>query len=151
MLHTVARVLAGGAAVVRSRFAAPWSLKIRAWIDNIRIGGARHDMQKRSRVATQNVGQFGATLGESSFLSKKCGFIGIPFNRETGTVCLSHKTIRKPRVSPPLERLAVAELERLTPRMVRALVSAAAPCLRMFLSECGAAEALKSQRDTLAA
>ncbi|KAG8346384.1 hypothetical protein TRVL_02787 [Trypanosoma vivax] len=108
MLHTVARVLAGDPAVVRSRFAAPWSLKIRVRTGNIRIGGPRHDMQKRSRVATQNVGQFGATLGESSFLSKKCGFIGIPFNRETGTVCLSHKTIRKPRVSPPLERLAVA-------------------------------------------
>ncbi|KAH8607116.1 hypothetical protein ERJ75_001445800 [Trypanosoma vivax] len=122
MLHTVARVLAGDPAVVRSRFAAPWSLKIRVRTGNIRIGGPRHDMQKRSRVATQNVGQFGATLGESSFLSKKCGFIGIPFNRETGTVCLSHKQYESPGFRHRWKDSRWRELERLTPRMVRALV-----------------------------
>ncbi|CCD21720.1 hypothetical protein ERJ75_000405400 [Trypanosoma vivax] len=39
VLHTVARVLAGDAAVVGSRYAAPKSLTIHVWVDNIRISG----------------------------------------------------------------------------------------------------------------
>ncbi|KAG8345047.1 hypothetical protein TRVL_04136 [Trypanosoma vivax] len=42
------------------------------------------------------------------------------FNHETEAVCLSQKTVRKPRDAPPLERLTAAELECLTPRMVYA-------------------------------
>ncbi|KAG8339130.1 hypothetical protein TRVL_10043 [Trypanosoma vivax] len=122
MLHTVARVLAGDPAVVSLRYAAPKSLKIHAWIGNVRISGPRQKMGKQGRVVTQNVRQCGAALGEDNCLAKNYGLIGAPFNRETATVRLSQKAIRKFRDAPPLERLAVVELQCLTPRMVRALV-----------------------------
>ncbi|KAH8615422.1 hypothetical protein ERJ75_000587000 [Trypanosoma vivax] len=118
MLHTATRALAGGHAIVSSRCAAQKSLKIHVWIDNIQIGGPRRNVEKRSRVATQNVRQCGTALGESNYLSKKHEFIGVHFGRETGTVCQSQKTIRKLREAPPLEGLTAAELERLTSRMV---------------------------------
>ncbi|KAH8608460.1 hypothetical protein ERJ75_001306700 [Trypanosoma vivax] len=118
MLHTATRALAGDHAIVSSRCAAPQSLKIHVWIDNIQICGPRRNVEKRSRVATRNARQCAATLGESNYLSKKHEFIGVHFGRETGTVCQSQKTIRKLREAPPLEGLTAAELERLTSRMV---------------------------------
>ncbi|KAH8615221.1 hypothetical protein ERJ75_000593200 [Trypanosoma vivax] len=118
MLHTATRALAGDHAIVSSRCAAPQSLKIHVWIDNIQIGGPRRNVEKRGRVATQNARQCAATLGESNCLAKKHEFIGVHFGCETGTVCQSQKTIRKLRQAPPLEGLTAAELERLTSRMV---------------------------------
>ncbi|KAH8604533.1 hypothetical protein ERJ75_001706500 [Trypanosoma vivax] len=117
-LHTTTRALAGDHAIVSSRCAAPQSLKIHVWIDNIRISGPWRGVEKRSRVATQNVRQCGTALGESNYLAKKHEFIGVPFGRETGTVCQSQKTIRKLREAPPLEGLTAAGLERLTSHMV---------------------------------
>ncbi|KAH8608301.1 hypothetical protein ERJ75_001343900 [Trypanosoma vivax] len=56
-------------------------------------------------------------LGERICLTKKHEFIGAPFGHETGTVCLSRKTIRKMREASPLEGLTVAELESLASRV----------------------------------
>ncbi|CCD19218.1 hypothetical protein, conserved [Trypanosoma vivax Y486] len=118
MLHTATRVLVRDHAIVSSRCAAPQSLKIHVCIDSIRICGPWRGVEKRSRIASRNARQCGTALGESNYLSKKHEFIGVHFGRETGTVCQSQKTIRKLREVPPLEGLAVAELERLTSRMV---------------------------------
>nr|CCC53585.1 hypothetical protein TVY486_1110690 [Trypanosoma vivax Y486] len=120
MLHTVARVLAGDAAAVASRCAAPCSIQIRVWIGNIRISGPRQGVEEWCRVATRNARQCGAAPGESNWLSKKCGFIGAPFDHETGTAFLSQKTIIKLREAPPLEGLTVAEMKCLASRIMRA-------------------------------
>ncbi|KAH8619487.1 hypothetical protein ERJ75_000162700 [Trypanosoma vivax] len=117
MLHTVARVLVGDPAVVSSKYAPPRSLKIRVRIDNIRVSVWQQDVEKWGRVATQNARQCGAALGESNCLAEKCEFIGASFSHETGTVRLSQKPIGKLRETS-LERLAVADSERLTSRMV---------------------------------
>ncbi|KAH8620462.1 hypothetical protein ERJ75_000047300 [Trypanosoma vivax] len=68
--------------------------------------GPRHEVEERCRVATQNARQCGAALGESSWLAKKCGFICVPFNRDTGAVCASRKTIRKHRETPRMVYVA---------------------------------------------
>ncbi|KAH8614688.1 hypothetical protein ERJ75_000666200 [Trypanosoma vivax] len=120
MLHVVMRALAHDTAVVSLRNAATRSLKIRAWIDNIRISGPRRGVEKRGRAATQSLRQCGAMLGEGNCLAKKRVFIAASFDHETGTMCLSKKAIRKLRETPPLGRRTGAELERLTPRMVYA-------------------------------
>ncbi|KAH8618754.1 hypothetical protein ERJ75_000253100 [Trypanosoma vivax] len=120
MLHTVARALAGGPVVVKSSCAAPQSQRICVWIGDVRIGGLRWGVEKRSRVATQNARRCGAALGESNCLTKKCEFTGAPLNHETCTVRLSRKTIRKLREAPSRERHAAAELERLMPQSMRA-------------------------------
>ncbi|KAG8339368.1 hypothetical protein ERJ75_000024500 [Trypanosoma vivax] len=93
---------------------------MRVWIFNIRISGPRRGVEKRCRVATRNLRQCGAALDGNNCLAEKCGLIGAPFNRETGAVCLRQKAIRKLREAPPLERLAVAEFESFTSRMMRA-------------------------------
>ncbi|KAH8618594.1 hypothetical protein ERJ75_000237000 [Trypanosoma vivax] len=120
MLRAVARALAQDTAVVSLRCAAPWLIKIRAWIGNVRTSGPRRGVEKWSPVATQGVRQCGAALGESNCLSKKYGFIGAPFDRDSSAVFLGRKTIRKLKETPPLERLAVVELEWLTSPMVYA-------------------------------
>ncbi|KAH8617821.1 hypothetical protein ERJ75_000340500 [Trypanosoma vivax] len=119
-------------------------MKVHAWTDSVRISRGRKEVEKRGRVETQNVRQCGATLGESNCLIKKREFIGAPSNRETGAVFLSQEAIGKLRAPTPLERLTVAELERLTPRVVYAEAPLRCPARVLFLSESSVPGALKA-------
>ncbi|KAH8607439.1 hypothetical protein ERJ75_001410100 [Trypanosoma vivax] len=144
-LRTVARALAGGPVVVKSRCAAPQSLKICVWIGNIRIGGLRWGVEKRSRVATLNARRCGALLGERNCVTKKREFIGAPFGREAGAVCLKPKNGKEDQGGAAAGKTRGGGVG-----MPYAAHGARRSVRAQFLSQSSVSKSLKAQRGTFA-
>ncbi|CCD19345.1 hypothetical protein ERJ75_000509100 [Trypanosoma vivax] len=102
--------LVDGTGALRSSCAASLA-KARVCFDNIRINGPRHDVEKRGRIVTQNVRQYGTTLAENGCLAKRNGFIGVVFQPRNCHVFLTRRRIGKLREASSLEKLAAAGME----------------------------------------
>ncbi|KEG09059.1 putative target of rapamycin (TOR) kinase 1, partial [Trypanosoma grayi] len=63
IVHTIARVLAGGPEVLKPRFAAPPGLTLHVWIGNIRIAGPRKSVEGRGGTIMTNMRECCATVG----------------------------------------------------------------------------------------
>ncbi|KAH8617906.1 hypothetical protein ERJ75_000334300 [Trypanosoma vivax] len=109
-------------------------------------------MEKRGRVATRNVRQCGATLGEKNCLTKKHEFIGEPFGHETGTVYLSQQNDKEAQGDIAIGKTHGGGIGM--PDFTHCACWWCArrrPARALFFSEASAPEALKTQQGTLAA
>ncbi|KAF8286795.1 hypothetical protein TcBrA4_0023750 [Trypanosoma cruzi] len=98
--------------VVHRLWAAPPSVRIDVWIDNIRIAGSKSDVTLWEAQVLCNADSCHASMGEDRESgATQCTFLWVQFDHTHRAVCLSDEFVRSVRAMPALNSLKIAEME----------------------------------------
>lgn len=111
IMQLLVSTLAGQSSVVQPSFAAPNSLTIDVWIDNIRISGEESTVRQWTSVVEKRALQAGVTFGEVQSFTKEYTFIGVHFNHKEGTISVGAKAHRSTLNTPTWKDMRVKDLE----------------------------------------
>ncbi|PWV21736.1 putative target of rapamycin (TOR) kinase 1 [Trypanosoma cruzi] len=107
--------------VVRPLWAAPPSVRVDVWIDNIRIAGSKSDVTLREAQVLRNADSCRASLGEDRESgATQCTFLGVQFDRTHRAVSLSERFVRFVCAIPALNSSTIAGMEVVASRFLYA-------------------------------
>ncbi|PWV07314.1 putative target of rapamycin (TOR) kinase 1 [Trypanosoma cruzi] len=93
-----------------SLWAAPPSVRVDVWIDDIRIAGSKSDVTLWEAQVLRNADSCHATIGEDRESgATQYTFLGVQFDHTHRAVSLSDKFVRSVRAMPALNSLTIAE------------------------------------------
>ncbi|RNC59246.1 rab1 small GTP-binding protein [Trypanosoma cruzi] len=117
----IASAIAGVTTVVHSLWAAPPSVRVDVWIDDIRIAGSKSDVTLWEAQVLRNADSCHATIGEDRESgATQYTFLGVQFDHTHRAVSLSDKFVRSVRAMPALNSLTIAEMEVVASRFLYA-------------------------------
>ncbi|ESS60422.1 hypothetical protein TCDM_12053 [Trypanosoma cruzi Dm28c] len=129
ILQIITSAIAGVTTVVHRLWAAPPSVRIDVWIDNIRIAGSKSDVTLWEAQVLRNADGRHATIGEE----RESGathytFLWVKFDHTYQAVSLSEKFVLSVCAMPALNSSTIAEMEVMASRF---LYAAAILCTRL--------------------
>ncbi|PWV21219.1 putative target of rapamycin (TOR) kinase 1 [Trypanosoma cruzi] len=121
ILRIITSAIAAVTTVVHPLWAAPPSVRIDVWIDNIRIAGLKSDVTLWEAQVLRNADSCHASLGdERESGATHYNFLGVQFDHTHRAVFLSEKFVRSVRAMPSLNSLTIAEMEVMASRFLYA-------------------------------
>ncbi|PWU88573.1 putative target of rapamycin (TOR) kinase 1 [Trypanosoma cruzi] len=121
ILQIITSAIAGMTTVVHPLWAAPPSVRVDVWIDNIRIAGSKSDVTLWEAQVLRNADSCHASLGEERESgATQYTFLGVQFDHTHRAVSLSDKFVRSVRAMPALNSLTIAEMEVMASRFLYA-------------------------------
>ncbi|RNC41768.1 putative target of rapamycin (TOR) kinase 1, partial [Trypanosoma cruzi] len=129
ILRIIISAIAGVTAVVHFLWAAPPSVRVGVWIDDIRIAGSKSDVTLWEAQVLRNADSCHASMGKDRESgATQYTFLGAQFDHTHRAVSLSDKFVRSVRAMPALNSLTIAEMEVMASRF---LYAAAILCTRL--------------------
>ncbi|EKG01151.1 target of rapamycin (TOR) kinase 1, putative, partial [Trypanosoma cruzi] len=108
----ITSAIAGVTTVVHRLWAAPPSVRVDVWIDNIRIAGSKSDATLWEAQVLRNADSCHATIGEEREPgATQCTFLGVRVDHTHRAVSLIDKFVRSVCVMPAVNSLTIAEME----------------------------------------
>ncbi|RNC37838.1 rab1 small GTP-binding protein, partial [Trypanosoma cruzi] len=95
ILQIITSAIAGVTTVVHPLWAAPPSVRVDVWIDNIRIAGSKSNVTLWEAQVLRNADRRHATIGEGRESgATQCTFLGVHFDHTHRAVSLSDEFVR---------------------------------------------------------
>ncbi|KAF8294766.1 hypothetical protein TcBrA4_0071330 [Trypanosoma cruzi] len=131
----ITSAIAGVTTVVRPLWAAPPSVRVDVWIDNIRIAGSIGDATRWEAQVLRNADGRHATIGEDRESgATQYTFLWVQFDHTHRAVSLSEKFVRSLRAMPAVNSLTIAEMEVVASRFLyAAAILGTRLCVHCFL------------------
>ncbi|RNC35436.1 putative target of rapamycin (TOR) kinase 1, partial [Trypanosoma cruzi] len=121
ILQTITSAIAGLTTVVHPLRAAPPSVRVDVWIDNIPIAGSKSDVTLWEAQVLRNADSCHASLGEERESgATHYDFLGVQFDHTHQAVSLSERFVRSVRAMPALNSLTIARMEVVASRFLYA-------------------------------
>ncbi|KAF8307248.1 putative target of rapamycin (TOR) kinase 1 [Trypanosoma cruzi] len=129
ILQIITSAAAGVTTVAYRLWAAPPSVRIDVWIDNIRIAGSKSDATLWENQAPRNADSCHATVGRiANRALRSAPFLGVQFDHTHRAVSLSDGFVRSVCAMPAVNSSTIAEMEVVA---LRFLYAAAILCTRL--------------------
>ncbi|EKG03001.1 hypothetical protein TCSYLVIO_005965, partial [Trypanosoma cruzi] len=125
----ITSAIAGVTTVVHRLWAAPPSVRVDVWIDNIRIAGSKSGVTSWEAQAPRNADDRHATMGGRQIGRHAVRLLGAQFDHTHRAVSLSERFVRFVCAMPLLKYLTIAEMDVMASRF---LYAAAILCTRLF-------------------
>ncbi|EKG08786.1 hypothetical protein TCSYLVIO_000057, partial [Trypanosoma cruzi] len=131
----ITSAIAGVTTVVHRLWAAPPSVRVDVWIDNIRIAGSKSDATLWEAQVLRNADSCHATIGEEREPgATQCTFLGVRVDHTHRAVSLIDKFVRSVCVMPAVNSLTIAEMEVVASRFLyAAAILGTCLCVHCFL------------------
>ncbi|KAF8277715.1 target of rapamycin (TOR) kinase 1 [Trypanosoma cruzi] len=121
ILRIITSAIAVVTTVVHRLWAAPPSVRVDVWIDNMRIAGSKSDVTLWEAQALCNADSCHASMGEERESgATQYTFLGVQFDHTHRAVSLSDKFVRSVHAVPSLNPLTIAEMEVVASRFLYA-------------------------------